>query len=250
MKHFLIALQFLTVIPVKTKDISEGKLSWSMVYFPIIGLLLGLILVGINNLLLFLNFEQFVTNVILVISLIILTGGLHLDGLADTMDALLSRKDKEEMLKIMRDSHIGVMGVLSLFCIILLKIAFLSSIDASLKIITLLLMCTLSKWSLVLSMSLFPYAREEGKAKIFMQDINHKIFSLATIIAVVPVILVWQLKGLLIFIITAISACIINKFISNKINGLTGDTLGAVNEFIEVIILFCMCVLGRSNLWG
>ena len=248
MKYFLIALQFLTILPVKIKDISEDRPTWSIVYFPIIGLLLGLILVGINNLLLFLNFEQFVTDVILVISIIILTGGLHLDGLADTADALLSRKDKEEMLKIMRDSHIGVMGVLSLICTILLKITFLFSISTPLKIITLLLMCTLSKWSLVLSIFLFPYARQEGKAKIFMQGINLKIFSLATIITIGLIILIWQLKGLLIFMITAISACIIGRIINKKINGLTGDTLGAVNEFIEVIILFCICVLGRSNL--
>lgn len=248
MTNFLLALQFLTIIPVKIKNADENKMSWSLVYFPVVGLLLGLILTGINNSLLFLKFEQFISNIILIVSLIILTGGLHLDGLADTFDAFLSGRTKDEMLKIMRDSHIGVMGVLSLICILFLKIAFLSSISTPLKIITLLLMCTLSRWSLVLSMFLFPYARQEGKAKIFMQGINLKIFSLATIINVVIVILMWQLKGLLIFGITAISAFIIGKFISDKINGLTGDTLGTINELIEVIVLFSICIIEGMGL--
>jgi len=248
MRSFLLALQFLTIIPVKIRHLNEQKLSESIIYFPIVGLLLGLILLLANKLLFFLNFESFFINIILVILLLILTGGLHLDGLADTFDAFLSRKDKDEKLKIMRDSHIGVMGVLSLICIILLKIAFLSSINMSVKTIALLLMCTLSRWTLVLSMILFPYARQEGKAKVFIQGINLKIFFLATIITLCSVALVWQLKGLLVFLTTAISAYIMGKFIKRKIDGITGDTLGAINELIEIFVLFSICIIERSGL--
>lgn len=243
MSNLLFALQFLTIIPVKIGHIDEKKIAGALIYFPVVGLLLGLILSGTDRLLSILRFEQFIINIILVVLLIILTGGLHLDGLADTFDAFLSRKDKDEKLKIMRDSHIGVMGVLSLFCIILLKIAFLSSISISLKTITLLLMCTLSRWALILPMFLFPYSRNEGKAKVFMQGINFKILTLATIITLGIVVLVWQWKGLFIFGLTAMSTYIIGRFINNKIGGITGDTLGAINELIEVIVLFSICVL-------
>lgn len=249
MASFLLALQFLTIIPAKIRNINEKKISTSMIYFPLIGLLLGLILVGVNCLLSFLNFEPFFINIILVVLLIAITGGIHLDGLADTTDALLSRKSKEEMLKIMRDSHIGVMGVLSLVCIVLLKISFLSSISISLKTISLVLMCVLSRWSLVFAMILFPYARQEGKAKNFVQGINFKIFILATMIALVCVIVTSKFKGLFIFAIIAMSTYIIGKFISKKIGGITGDTLGATNELIEIITLFSICILERINLW-
>ncbi|MEW6171180.1 MAG: adenosylcobinamide-GDP ribazoletransferase, partial [Candidatus Omnitrophota bacterium] len=193
MKSFLAALQFLTIIPIKIKNIEGNHLSRSLIYFPAVGLILGLILLGINKLLLFLNFAEFSLSIILVVSLIILTGGIHLDGLSDTFDALLSRKNKEEMLKIMRDSHVGVMGTLSIISVLLLKISFLYSIGISLKPISLILMCLLSKWGMVFSMYLFPYAREEGKAKVFIAGINLKIFILSSLIMLIPTFFIWNL---------------------------------------------------------
>jgi len=249
MKVFLLALQFLTIIPVKIEKVKEADIAASMVCFPFVGLLLGFLLAGINNLLLSLKFEELAVSIILIVSLIIFTGGLHLDGLSDTADALFSGKDKEKRLEIMRDSHAGVMGILSLICVILLKIVFLSSINTSLKIVSLILMCTLSRWSLVFLMFLFPYARQEGKAKVFIEKANFKIFVLATMIALVCSVITWQLKGLFIIAITSISAYAIGKFITNKIGGITGDTLGAINELTEVIILLSICILERTNSW-
>jgi len=248
MKSLLLALQFLTIIPVKIKDVDDNKMATALTYFPIIGLLLGLILIGANNFLIFLGIKQFSINIILIILLIILTGGLHLDGLTDTCDAFSSRKDKDEMLRIMRDSHIGVMGALSLIVVILLKIAFLSSISISLKTISLLLMCSLSRWSLVFAMFLFPYARNEGKAKAFIQGVNFKNFSVATIIALLTAFFIWKFNGLIIFIIITASGYLIGKFISKRVGGITGDTLGAINELTEIIILFSICILGRISL--
>ncbi len=245
MKEFLSALQFLTIIPVRIKDMDEHKLSRSMVYFPVVGLLLGLVLLGINSLFLNLNFAELPTDIILVISLAILTGGIHLDGLADTADAFLSRKNKEDMLTIMRDSHIGVMGVLALISVILLKISFLYSISIYSKIAALFLMCILSRWSMVFAIFLFPYARKEGKAKIFIQGINFKIFILATIITFACVFLLLRTAGVLVFIIVSIFTYLAGKFISSKIGGITGDTLGALCEINEVLILLTVAVFTR-----
>jgi len=246
MKNFLIALQFLTIIPVRINEIDEKKVSSS--YFPLVGLLLGLILIGTNRFLWFLGFEQFFINIILVILLIILTGGIHMDGLADTMDAFLSRKGKDEILRIMRDSCIGTMGVLSLVSIILLKIAFISSISLDLKEPSLILMCVFSRWSLVLSMFLFPYAREEGKAKIFVRNINIKVFIFSTVITILCAFMFWRVSGLVTLAVVALSAYIAGRAISKRIGGITGDTLGAINEFAEIAALFNICVLGRITL--
>lgn len=243
MKSLLSALRFLTVIPVKIKEVRENEIAKAFIYFPVTGLFLGLILSAFERLFYILNFGQFSISVILVILLAILTGGIHLDGLSDTADAIFSRKNKEEMLKIMRDSHIGVMGVLSLLGIILLKISFLSSINIALKPAALLLMCALSRWSLVFSTFLFPYARQEGKAKVFFEGINFKIFLIATLITVSGAILIWKINGLLVFGIVALTSYIIARYIKNKIGGLTGDTLGAINEISETIILLTICIL-------
>jgi len=247
MRGFLLALQFLTIIPIGTRlSIDRNKLHQAVAYFPLVGFLLGLILVGVNNLLVFIQLEQFLINTILVILLIILTGGLHLDGLADTFDAFLSRKSKSEMLKIMRDSHIGTMGVLSLVSIILIKLSLLCSLSLAVKNVSLILMCLLSRYSLVLSMFSFPYAREQGKAKTFIEGMNFKIFSLATIITLFCVIILWQLKGLLPFILVVIFVFLTGRFITKKIGGITGDILGAINELVEIFVLLNILILTRN----
>ncbi len=249
MKSFLLALQFLTIIPVKIKHINDKRIAQSMIYFPLVGLFLGLILVAINYLSYILGFARLSIDIILVIFLIILTGGIHLDGLSDSFDAISSRKNKEEMLMIMRDSHAGVFGVLSIIGVVLLKIALLYSVAISLKTTALLLMPVLSRWALVFVIFLFPYARQEGKAKVFIENRSWKIFLISTFLAFISAALIWRINGLLILLIVAPSAYIIAKFINKKICGITGDTLGAINELTEVIVLFVMCILERSSLW-
>lgn len=243
MKKFLLALQFLTILPVKIKSADDKEIADSLIYFPVAGLFIGLALVVINGLLGFFNFPRLAADTILIVSLIAITGGMHLDGLADTSDALLSARNKDEMLTIMRDPHIGVMGVIGILSILILKIAFLFSLDPSLVPAGLILMCALSRWSLVLSLFLFPYARQEGKAKVFSKGINSKIFILATIAAFICVLATAQLKGLIILGIIALWACLFNKLISKKIGGITGDTLGATGEINEVITLFCVLLI-------
>lgn len=242
-----MAAQFLTIIPLKIKNVDEKKLAVSLIYFPVVGALLGLFLAGIYRAAVILRFQEFISNILPVIALVVLTGGMHLDGLADTFDALLSRRNKEEMLRIMRDPHIGVMGVLSILSVLLLKISFLSSISPVLKTASLVLSCVLSRWLLVVLMLLFPYARTDGKAKIFMQNINLKIVALATLIALCIAVVGMRVQGVGLLLIAVFSGYIICRSINKKIGGITGDTLGAVNELMEVIVLLGICVLER---WG
>lgn len=244
MNSFLLALQFLTVIPLRIKDVDERKISRAAGYFPLVGLLLGLILVGINSCLSVLHFPGSAAAVILTVSLIVITGGMHLDGLADTADAFLSGKAKDEMLAIMRDPHIGVMGVLSIVSALLIKIVLLYSISAPSKIIGLLLMCVLSRWGAVLAMFLFPYARQDGKAGVFIRGMNKGILVFALITATLFSFLIWQFKGVLALL--AVSGCVYlgARFSRRKIGGITGDTLGAGIELAEVAVLFIIYSVG------
>ena len=242
MSSFLLALQFLTTLPLKIRNFSDKKMAWALVYFPIVGLFLGLMLLGLNTLLSIFGISPAVANIILVIVLIILTGGMHLDGVADTADAFLSGKAKKEMLEIMRDSHIGVMGVLALISIILLKISLLSSVNVAVKPVALMLMCILSRWSVVLAMYLFPYARQEGKARLFIQGMDLKIFFLSTIAAVICSFLIWHIQGLIVLLAVALCSYVIGKLVMRKIGGVTGDTLGATIELTEIVILLTVCI--------
>jgi len=167
---------------------------------------------------------------------------MHLDGLSDTADAFLSGKPKDEMLAIMRDPHIGVMGVISIISVLLLKIGLLAAVAAPLKATSLLLMCVLSRWSSVLAMFLFSYARKDGKAKVFMLGMNLKIFLFSLIAVFVFAFTIWRMKGLITLLIVAGCAYLIGKLANRKIKGITGDTLGAVIELTEIIVLFTVCI--------
>lgn len=242
MSSFLLALQFLTTLPLKIKKFNPAMAAWAAAYFPVVGLFLGLILAGLNRLLSVLGFVPLASNIILVVTLIALTGGIHLDGLSDTADAFLSGKKREEMLEIMRDPHIGAMGALSLISIILLKIGLLSSLSAMAKPAVLILMCILSRWGAVCQIYLFPYARQDGKAKLFFQGMNLKIFMAAAVITILCVSLVLRAEGLIVLLMITCFAYIAGMFVRGKIGGLTGDTLGAVIELTEVITLIIVCV--------
>ena len=245
MKSFLLALQFLTVAPIRIKKIRPEHMPRAVVYFPIIGLLLGLVLCVVNYLLVSAQFDPLASNIIIVVLLIAITGALHLDGLSDTFDGLFSGKDRLETLKIMRDPHVGSMGVLALVSILLLKISFLSMIRPETKNAALLLMCVLSRWSMALSLFSFPYARKEGKAKIFADGMNKKIFITLTIIAIVITFIISRIVGPAVLALTAAFAYLANLWIKKKIGGVTGDTIGAISEFSEIVVLFSIVILER-----
>lgn len=245
MKSFLLALQFLTIAPIRIKKIMPGEMARAAAYFPVVGLLLGLVLCTANHLLSLARLDPFASNIILVVLLIVLTGGLHLDGLSDTSDAIFSGKGKADMLAIMRDSHVGVMGVLAIVSILMLKVAFLSSILLNTKGIAIVLMCVLARWSISFSVFAFPYARDDGKAKPFIDGMNKGIFFVSTLIALVIVFIIWKAAGPVILGITAALAYLANSFIKKKLGGITGDTIGAVNELAEAAVLFGVVILQR-----
>jgi len=245
MKSFLLAVQFLTVIPLKIKEVNEKDLANSAVYFPLVGLLVGLFLLAINYFTSILSLPLLTSNIILVVSLIVITGGMHLDGLSDTADAFLSGKSKEEMLLIMRDPHIGVMGVLSIVSVILLKIGLLVTLSAALKPIALILMCVLSRWDVVLLMFLFPYARKDGKAGVFIRGIKKEIVILALGLACLFAFIAGGFMGLVVLLIASSCVYFAGKFTSGKINGITGDTLGAAIELTEIIVLSALVLFNK-----
>jgi adenosylcobinamide-GDP ribazoletransferase len=249
MKGLLLALQFLTIAPVRFKHVAEKEIGRSMVYFPVVGLVIGLCLAAANRLLNSLGLPRLSIDIITVICLAIFTAGMHLDGLADTCDAVLSGKNREEMLKIMRDPHSGVMGVLAVICAMLLKISLLYSVSAPVKPAALILMCVLSRWSMVLAISISPYARTEGKARVFFKSKSVSVFIFCTCLAIGLAFASAAIKGIWLLFWVAAVVYITAAGINKKIGGITGDTLGAINEAAEVAVLLGVCILERSGLW-
>jgi adenosylcobinamide-GDP ribazoletransferase len=244
----LLALQFLTVIPVKIKVFKDIDLARSAVYFPVIGFLLGLILVVVAKGLVFLNFNTLTASVIIVAVLAVTTGSIHLDGLSDTSDALLSRKSKDEMLDIMRDPHIGAMGAVAIILALMLKVVLISSLRPSIMMPALVLMCTISRTSLVMAMHLFPYARKEGKAKTYMEQKDIKTLVIAATLATLFVAFTWHIRGLVTLLVTILFVYLMGKSIVRRFGGITGDILGAMVETSEIIVLLGVSILGSVKI--
>lgn len=242
-RQLVAAVQFLTVIPLGRKSCDPSALAGSSGYFPVVGLLLGFLLVGLARVCAWIGCPPFAAHTVTIVALIILTGGLHLDGLSDTCDGFASSREKERILEVMRDSHAGVMGVLGVVCVILLKIAFLGSLAASDTAPALLLMCVLSRWSLAGSIYLFPYARPEGKVRVFRAGITRKSVLIATAVALLAAAVFAGARGIALALAVAAGALLFNAYVRRRIGGITGDTLGACNELMEIVVLAAACIL-------
>ena len=168
MKYFLIALQFLTRIPVKISDkIEDRDYGYSMAWFPAVGLILGWILALAFKLAIFL-FNPAITVVLVITIYMFLTGAMHIDGLSDACDGLYGgRGDKKKTLEIMKDSRIGTIGALSLVLDIGLRFALLYSLPVSKIPSALILMVVMGRWGQVLFSLNAPSARAESRGGVF-----------------------------------------------------------------------------------
>jgi len=237
MINFLLALQFLTLAPIKTRECRDRDLAGSLVYFPLVGALIGVALWLCLAIVTRLGMGSFAAVILTVIFLAGLTGAMHLDGLADTADGMFSGKQKDDILTIMRDPRIGSMGTTALICALLLKIALLGAVPPGSRGIALILTCVSARWPAVLSMGMFPYARKEGKASAYIAGINGRIILAAGAIALACVLIAASWKGAVVLGGTSLFVIALNARIKQKIGGITGDTLGAGIELAEIFAL-------------
>lgn len=247
----LDAIQFLTTIPLpRRREVSPEDLARSTGYFPVVGIIIGLILAGLSWLLsLFLPLA--VVNVLLIACLVVISGALHLDGFVDTCDGIAGHKTPEERWQVMRDSRAGSFGIVGVCLLLLVKYISLNNVPETLLMATLVLMPTISRWAMVYAIFAYPYARPSGLGKVFKQGTNWPKFVMATLIALVVAVtlapwagLISKLAfGLIIMLAIWIMVLIMATYLKRKFAGLTGDTYGAVNEVAEVGVLLLVCVL-------
>jgi len=220
----------------------------------VVGGIIGLILLGLNWLLgLFL--PSAVVNGLLIVSLVVISGALHLDGLADTCDGIAGDKTVEARWRIMRDSRVGAFGVIGVFSLLLLKYVSLSSVPESWLMATLVLMPVVSRWAMVYAVFTYPYARPQGLGKAFKQGAGWQGFAIATVITLAVAIgsarlanvTYFYLAGLAIMFGIWVIVVAMAAYLKRKFSGLTGDTYGAINEVAEVSVLILICLLAYNR---
>ncbi len=244
---FWTAWQFLTIFPGPSIKDGEGQgLGSSLPYFSIIGLILGGILLGLDQLFdLFL--PPFLNSALLLVTLVILTGALHLDGFMDTCDGFAVKSSAEARLKVMSDSRVGGFGVAGACCLILLKFAAIISLPGELRTVGLLLMPVLARWSVAYTILAFPSARKGGLGDLFKEKTSWIMLPVTTIIALIIAIAFLTWIGPILMIGIWFIAFMIAKGLSFRLGGLTGDTYGAIIELAEVAILIGIVIIGEAG---
>ncbi len=242
---FRLAVSFLTIVPVYKKMADNQELARSVSYYPLIGLLLGSTAAGVCYLLRTLGLTL-AADVISLVTMIILTGGLHLDGLMDTADGLLSGRDRGKKLEIMKDSRVGAMGVIAFVAIMLLKTAFLFELDLGLKLTALILVPAAGRWAMVFSITRYPYARAAGGLGAGLKEAGFPqlVMASATLVAAGVWLAGWQ--GLVILGAVVPFTMVFTGVIVKSLGGMTGDTYGATGEMVETWTLFII-LLGQQT---
>ena len=244
MKGFLTALQFLTVIRIsRSRKITENDLGRSMAYYPLVGFLLGLILAG-GRVLLDGVLPSPTTDILVIAILVIITGALHLDGVADTVDGLAGGRDRAKILAIMKDSRIGSFAVVGLILVLMLKVFALIEIPSDVKNRAIVVMPVMGRWSTVQLAAFFPYARSgAGTARAFVRYAGPSESLIATFVAFLIVIGAFLVKGAIILVIISAFTFFFGLCFKKRIGGVTGDIMGAACELSEVMTLLIICSL-------
>ena len=239
---FWTALQFLTIFPTPLRHKVTAEASGqSLAYFPLVGLIIGAILLGLHYVLI-LILPPSVVNALLIIALVILTGAHHLDGFVDTCDGVIAGKSKKERLAIMSDSKVGTFGIVGAILLLLLKYVSLSSVR---MLPALLLMPTLSRWAMVSVIFTFPYAKRSGMGLPFKQEATWQRLAVTTIIALIVAVALLKLWGLVLMAALWLISFGIASYFRSRLGGLTGDNYGAINELAEVLVLLLLILIWR-----
>jgi adenosylcobinamide-GDP ribazoletransferase len=239
-KAFFVALQFLTLCPwPEASEHSRNELGRSAIFFPVIGLILGLILVLINFLL-----EPFASagllSVILVAILAVLTGGLHLDGVGDTFDGLGAGGERERMLSIMDDSRTGTFGLIAIVLVLLFKIHALQSLDVD-RWRALLVAPILGRWAMVL-LGYRSKAAKPGLGSSLIDHLETTHFLLATVLTLLLVAAIWRANGIVMMAWIAVFTTISKIYFRRRLGGVSGDIFGAVGELSETSVMVLLAL--------
>ena len=254
-KYFLLALGFFTRIPVPSfADFQESDLNHSAKYFPLIGIIVGL--VGAGSYAISAQFlPQNVAVLISMMATIYLTGAFHEDGLADSADGIAGGWAREQILTIMQDSRLGTYGAVALFLALLAKFQLLSSLDSCIVPFALIAGHALSRLSAVYVMATLNYTKPEGKAKPLATQVCLLDMSVATVFGLLPFFAMIAL--LLInnhspsvtikFVLMVLIPVLLSWFwwrhkIHKWLGGYTGDTLGAMQQIVELAFYFGLIV--------
>jgi adenosylcobinamide-GDP ribazoletransferase len=254
MNGLLLAMQFFTAIPIR-QELPLGRREVTAMYvaLPFVGAAIGLVMYGVSELLLnVLGFETFLAAVLIVLTGIVLTGGLHLDGWADTGDAFFSYKEREKRLEILDDPRLGAFGTMALVLLIIVKIALFNEIlmSGTGNVALFIAIPFLARAAMNLYFSTVRLAKDKGIAHFFKEKISTgmvigwTLVSGAVILFAVGFVLNSLLIPVVIAAVLAIALFMFRNWSLKHFGGVSGDLCGAFIEGMEAVLwLTVLCFI-------
>lgn len=238
------ALQFLSVVPpLVRRAFSLPELGRAVGYFPLVGALLGGVLVVVDWGLAFL-FPIGVRSALDLALWVALTGALHLDGFLDACDGLFGGRTPASRLEIMRDERVGAFGLAGGVVVLLLKVSALAA--ARQRALALFLAPVVGRWGMAFVLVGFPYARPQGLGRAMKDHAGWGQVALATGVALATALLAGGWWGLIALAVGGSTAWLAARFVRSRLPGLTGDVYGAICELLETVVLLVLAVqVGR-----
>ena len=238
MKSFIAAVRFITILPIGRAGTYEPR--GMIPYFPLVGLLLGGFVSVFDRLILNL-WSQPVASLLDVILLVCLTGALHLDGLGDTADGLYGNRPRERALEIMKDSRIGVMGLLAIVCGLAVKWAGITELGAH-RHLLLIIIPAYARGGMVFAIRFLDYVRPKDGIGRDLFDEPLKISDFLGILIPVGLSILIGWKAVILNVCFVIATIAIIGFYKKRIGGVTGDMLGATTEILEPFLFLMASV--------
>lgn len=243
MRFYIIAMQFLTIIPLPfAVRCEKDDLGRCTALFPLAGLTIGAILVAINWLI-SPWLARPLCDALLITALAAVTGGLHLDGLADVCDGLAARGGRERFLSVMKDSQVGAIGAVGLVLALLLKWQALVAIPNEIKWQALLLFPALARFGQTLMLTGARHARKDGLGAAFVKGCGFSTLAIGSILIIASVLCLMGIKGGVPLLAVCLLTATGRQFFQHRLGGLTGDTIGCISELNEILALIVISVV-------
>jgi adenosylcobinamide-GDP ribazoletransferase len=238
-----LAAGFLTILPVLPRSgAAPEALAASFGWFPLIGFALGAMLVA-DNFLLTPLFGDALAAILLVLTLTVLTGAVHLDALADTADALSAGSDRRRALEIMRDSRIGTFGAVAIVFFLALEMVALATMGEARRAAALWLAPGLARWAMLAVSWRVDYLRAEGAGTALLGSGDDRNLALASAIAAIGALPILSLRVVVAYLVAAALAVALRAAYRRWLGGVTGDLIGAAGELVAVAVLLVMAAI-------
>jgi adenosylcobinamide-GDP ribazoletransferase len=243
----VVALEFLTRLRVRRTPMGDMRLvAQSQLWFPVVGLLIGLALLLVDRAAMR-ALPQPAVDVLVVVALVAITGALHLDGLADAADGLFGGYTPERRLEIMRDARAGTYAIVAVVCMLALKWAGLASLPGDVRIEAIVLTPCLARFAMLVAIAAFPYARAEGTGVAFRDALWPVQLFFATAVTLVAAVVLLGAGGAYVVAFAGIVALAFGVFATRLAGGMTGDLYGATVEISEALVLLFIAAMANRG---